>query len=501
MDQNVEAWVYPLFNPYGSFGWHKDLQRINNNADARVRHITRMDYTKYRIGVRSNDFNPLLYVRRLFQQWIVDFYVKIEKDRIQYCKDHQKELKADTYQGLQDYMENSANDMNGQVGKTIILPSTFIGSPRNIQQCYQDAMAIVNEKGKPDIFLTMTCNPNWPEIQENLLAGQQASDRPDLVARVFHLKKNRLIVLIVKDKIFGEVASYVYVIEFQKRGLPHMHLLITLARDYKIRHANLVDKFISAEIPDFNEKRLHEIVLKKMIHGPCGDWCFVEGKCSKNFPKDFNDETIMGKNGFPHYRRKKDGKSYDLPNGHKANNSWVVPYCPMLLQRFNCHINVEICTSIQSVKYLYKYIYKGHDAATITIGNNNGEKIINYDEIEDFIEGRYVGPVEAAYRILGKSLQDKSHTVYRLQVHLPNHQSVVISNNSLHPDTLNQSSSMLLEYFKLNAENENARQYFYREISTFFTFKKSKKDATTSKWETRQRQFNCIGLMYSVSPS
>ena len=167
MDQNVEAWVYPLFNPYGSFGWHKDLQRINNNADARVRHITRMDYTKYRIGVMSNDFNPLLYVRRLFQQWIVDFYVKIEKDRIQYCKDHQKELKADTYQGLQDYMENSANDMNGQVGKTIILPSTFMGSPRNMQQCYQDAMARCN--GIQTAIDSVENCDNGQEINEALL--------------------------------------------------------------------------------------------------------------------------------------------------------------------------------------------------------------------------------------------------------------------------------------------------------------------------------------------
>ena len=62
--------------------------------------------------------------------------------------------------------------MNGHVGKTVILPSTFIGSPRHMQQCYQDAMAIVGKTGKPDIFLTMTCNPNWKEIQENLLPGQ-----------------------------------------------------------------------------------------------------------------------------------------------------------------------------------------------------------------------------------------------------------------------------------------------------------------------------------------
>ena len=102
----------------------------------------------------------------------------------------------------------------------------------------------------------------------------------------------------------------------------------------------------------------------------------------------------MGENGFPHYRRRNDGKTYDLPNGHKVNNSRVVPYCPVLLERFYCHINVEICTSIQSVKYLYKYIFKGHDAATISIGNNN-ERVIDHDEIKDYIEGHYVGPVEA----------------------------------------------------------------------------------------------------------
>ena len=71
-------------------------------------------------------------------------------------------------------MQNSGNDINGQVGKTIILPSSFIGSPRHMQQCYQDAMAIINRKGKPDIFLTMTCNPKWSEIVENLLHNQQA---------------------------------------------------------------------------------------------------------------------------------------------------------------------------------------------------------------------------------------------------------------------------------------------------------------------------------------
>ena len=102
-------------------------------------------------------------------------------------------MRADTYQGLQDYLQNSANDLNGQVGKTVILPSTFIGSPRYMQQCYQDSMATVNAKGKPDIFLTMTCNPKWRENEENILPGQQACDRPDIVTHVFHLKKERFV--------------------------------------------------------------------------------------------------------------------------------------------------------------------------------------------------------------------------------------------------------------------------------------------------------------------
>ena len=78
--------------------------------------------------------------------------------------------------------------MNYQLGKIIILPTTFVGSPRYMMQSYRDAMAIVRMKGKPDLFITMTCNPNWREIRDNLLPGQQASDRPDICARVLHLK-------------------------------------------------------------------------------------------------------------------------------------------------------------------------------------------------------------------------------------------------------------------------------------------------------------------------
>ncbi|KAM0727891.1 hypothetical protein ACS0PU_005360 [Formica fusca] len=165
MDPNVEPWIYPLFYPYGTQEWHCNLTKLNSN-----KRITRGQYIKYRMAIRD-EFNVFLLGRRLFQQWLVNSYVKIEKDRINYCRDHQKELRTETYQGLRDYMQTMANNLNGRIGKMVILPSTFIGSPRNMLQNYQDSMAIVSKFGKPDLFITMTCNPKWREIEENLSPG------------------------------------------------------------------------------------------------------------------------------------------------------------------------------------------------------------------------------------------------------------------------------------------------------------------------------------------
>ena len=81
-----------------------------------------------------------------------------------------------------------------------------------------DAMAIVRVFGKPTLFVTITCNPKWPEIADALLPGQKPEDRPDLVARVFHQKLKRIVKDITKDGVFGKASANMRVIEFQKRG-------------------------------------------------------------------------------------------------------------------------------------------------------------------------------------------------------------------------------------------------------------------------------------------
>ncbi|XP_063990617.1 uncharacterized protein LOC135169496 [Diachasmimorpha longicaudata] len=496
MDPNVEPWIYPLFYPHGTQGWNKNLPCVN-----RAKRVSRAAYTKYRMADR--DDNMILKGGRLFQQWVVDSYVKIEKDRLNYCRQNQKTLRSDTYQGLVDHLQQRANGSDCQVGKMIILPSTFTGSPRNMLQNYQDAMAIVRKFGKPDLFITMTCNPNWIEIKENLLPGQTASDRPDIVSRVFDIKKEELIKDVIKKNLFGEVCAYVYVIEYQKRGLPHMHLLVNLKQNNKIVTPDAVDRYISAEIPDREtDTILYNIVLKDMIHGPCGSWCKDEkGKCTKNFPKKYQENTSMDENGYPTYRRRNTG-TYERSNGQMTDNAFVVPYNPYLLEKFTCHINVEIVSSIKSVKYLYKYIYKGHDSASVIVSNTENQNEIHHDEIRNFIDTRYVSPVEACDRIYGRPIQHKSHSVMRLPVHLPNQQNITI-NEFEDEDGLRsalEKTSMLMEYFSLNQRDPEARNYTYGDIPSHYVYKKLP-NSNEHRWEKRKAHFNTIGRMYSISPT
>ena len=112
-------------------------------------------------------------------------------------------------------------------------------------------------------------------------------------------------------------------------------------------------------------------------------------------------------------------------------------------------------------KYLYKYVYKGHDAAGIQITNGeNGEseeRIINHDEVKDHIEARYVGPNKSVWWILDKKMQENSQPVIRLPVHLRNEHSITIPADMNEDGIRNSISrvSMLIDYFALNLRDES----------------------------------------------
>ena len=96
----------------------------------------------------------------MFQQYLVDAFTKIEGNELTYIRSHQAELRLESYQGLMDHLQRRADEEDVNVGRIAILPSTFQGSQRNMYQKFQDAMTIVTKFGKPDIFLTITANPN-----------------------------------------------------------------------------------------------------------------------------------------------------------------------------------------------------------------------------------------------------------------------------------------------------------------------------------------------------
>ncbi|XP_021975432.1 uncharacterized protein LOC110870559 [Helianthus annuus] len=357
--------------------------------------VAMREYYSYKFQIRSTE-NVLLFGGRLLQQFAVDVYIKIETSRLEFCERNQAKIRADLYQGLVDCV-NAGEVHANRVGKRIVLPASFIGGPRDMRRRFLDAMTLVQDEGKPDIFLTMTCNPKWPEICDNLHVGQTAQDRPDLVSRVFRGKLEDLKEQLFKKHILGEVKSYVYVIEFQKRGLPHAHFLLIMYPQHKINNADHYDKVVCAEIPNKQRHpKLHEMVVKHMIHGPCGNLRLsnpcMQGDpkiCRFHYPRQFNKQTTQGEDSYPLYRRRDTGIEVDV-RGKTLDNRWVVPYNPRLLMMFNCHINVEVCSSIKSVKYLFKYVYKGHDKQVIQVDQSEPGVVVN--EIKSFQDARYISP-------------------------------------------------------------------------------------------------------------
>ena len=180
--------------------------------------------------------------------------------------------------------------------------------------------------------------------------------------------------------------------------------------------------------PDKNPE-LHKAVMKHMIYGPCGKLfqkspCmeFVGNTktkmCSKDFPKKFQSETEMTEFSYPVYKRRspnEGGRTAVIERyGQKItiDNQLIVPYCPLLLEKYDCHFNVELVCSVVSVKYMYKYISKGPDRILVKITEENKE--IKKDEVTRFLNCRYLSASESAWKLLGHAIHGRSHAVMKL---------------------------------------------------------------------------------------
>uniref|UniRef100_A0A8D9BYA8 ATP-dependent DNA helicase n=2 Tax=Cacopsylla melanoneura TaxID=428564 RepID=A0A8D9BYA8_9HEMI len=420
-----ETLQYPLLFPYGDAGWRIGLVCKKGEE---VHKVSQLEYYRYRMLAESR-FTSM---GRLSCEYFLDMFVRTDEERLEWVRKAQITARGNVRLAQRYEIENLPEiDRGDDIGR-VYLPKTFTNGPRYFLERYKDAMAVVNKFGNCSFFITFTCNSQWVEIQRNLRPNETAFDRPDLVCRVFEQKKAELVRLLKSGRVFGFVEFMFYTLEFQKRGLPHIHICLRVAGGGP-KSADEIDSCVSAKIPDENEdSRLRELVLKHMVHGPCRTGLCIEknsgGKCSKFFPKPHSEVTHFDDKGFIFYRRDVFNCA-EVRRGNRqpfeTNDTYIVPYNPVLLKYFDCHINVEIATSRKSVKYLFKYINKGPDKSVVAIMRPQRPDEDPINEIDMYRTLRYVSSSEAVWRLLSFDISNRTPPVKCLPVHLPGEDSIL----------------------------------------------------------------------------
>ncbi|XP_074373581.1 uncharacterized protein LOC141713917 [Apium graveolens] len=351
---------YPLLFPWGTEGYHKLIPLISNkysetenlddeelDPDSTLRrHVSLREYYCYKIMIRTSE------------DWV---------------STHQSTIRADLYNSVRDALNKGDHDPM-HVGKAVILPASFTGSQRYMSQYFKDLLAICCAIGHTSLFLTMMCNSKWPEIQEmlKLLPNIDPVDAPDIGSRVFKLKLDQLLDLIKKKNYFGKCIGIMHVIEFQKHGLPHVHMLIWLSPESRPNSVEKVDQLVSAEIADKNSDPIaYKAIKNYMMHG-----------------------TYL----------------------------MVIPFLTIVVFQF-----IGGVTLFKIVEISLQVLFEGSCTATMLLkkkSNKSGNaqttrSVKNLNEVKNFLDGRYVCAFEASWQIFRFDIHHRSPSVDRLPIHFP----------------------------------------------------------------------------------
>lgn len=372
-----EPLAYPLLFPHGTFGWgipggnaitgthpgsHNELGDNNGLhlngaviAEEDVRNVqnvgedggdvTTTQLWHYRVHLlREKRFR---YFGRLTNEYLVDMFSRNLDCRLSFIRQNQNRVRQEDAVLM--------GEQNVPDTENVYLPATFLGSWRWASSQISDCLAIAAALGGPTFFITITCNSEWEEIKSRQGIGQDHTDIPIDVVRVF--KRKLTLFERALSTMFPNSGGQIYAIhsvEFQKRGLPHAHILTKFRRDCVTPED--IDSVISAEVPDDTEDA--RLVLTYMVHHhppddkPMSKYCQRTGKdgkryCRFGYPQPLQSTTTIDDLGRVHYRRRHPG------------DEWIVPYCLPLLRKFQCHLNFECANTSHLFQYLFKYIHKG----------------------------------------------------------------------------------------------------------------------------------------------
>jgi hypothetical protein len=190
--------------------------------------------------------NHFMLMARLSQYWLMNFSSRV-LDQIKSIigKIRNRIMMGQTRRTSDALTEHEEQDRRAagyidEPKNESYLPSSAHGSPSHMAALTKNALILVSEFGCPHIFLTLTCNPKWPEIMSQVLNGQTASDCPEVTGAVLKSRLDQMKMNIRHGKYFDgrEIFHTFHVIEYQYRGLPHAHLVVCLDDAHDIDDPN-----------------------------------------------------------------------------------------------------------------------------------------------------------------------------------------------------------------------------------------------------------------------
>jgi hypothetical protein len=282
-----ETMQYPLFFPHGTAGWYGPDMEEREGDDRSTAEKEGYMSEKLR-GIRHSGKKLSLqrYVRQMMlceprlwvlgslaNEYLVDMQSRIEERALLYIRFSPAVQRAPRE-------ELCKQVSSGSPGRRVKLPVSYPGSPGDLRLKSQDGLALVRHFGKPTWFITMTCNPDWTEIRRELRKQQTAFSRPDVTNRVFKHKLQLVVAWIRSGELNrtymspGDCAPrlhyWIHVIEFQRRGLPHAHIVVRLLPLPDPTKPGQMDACVQAEWPSAppgasDEELARVVKLQKLL--------------------------------------------------------------------------------------------------------------------------------------------------------------------------------------------------------------------------------------------
>jgi Helitron helicase-like domain at N-terminus len=291
--------------------------------------------------------------------------------------------------------------------------------PRHYAEKLQNLLVAAGKYGTNNVlFVTVTASPSW-DFMRDLLDGQRADDRPDVVVRAFDIIRQQ-VTLDLEAGVYcpGDKKAaadyYAVATELQKRGLPHFHSVHHYPG--KSWSARQIDEISWSHVPtDADEQRfpgLRALVLKHMLHNHserCG--FYTTGRCCWRFPQPPVAETYCDTDGKWHTWR----RAGELEQR-------VVPYNPTLLTLLKCHICFMVTSGTAAIGYLLQYNCKGDATIRAKIAEAReecAERGCAVDEVQVYQTHRVVSASEAVLRTTGHRMIVVSPPVKTIRIVLP----------------------------------------------------------------------------------